>query len=151
MKRPATIDGIALIASTIMRTGRASRPPISLRNTAVAMPSGTESSVAIPTISSVPTIARRPAAFGRRAQRADLALVLGEELRPQRVEAARDRVADDERERDQHPDRDRRDDDADDAVAGVQRARAARGRGTTRSRGTARTTRRRSRARPRAA
>ena len=42
MNRPATIDGIALIASTIMRTGRASRPPISFRKTAVAMPSGTD-------------------------------------------------------------------------------------------------------------
>src|SRR5204863_301038 len=57
MKRPATIDGTALIASTIMRTGRARQPPISLRNTAVVTPSGTEISMARPTCSSVPTSA----------------------------------------------------------------------------------------------
>ena len=46
MNSPATIDGIALIASTIVRSGRASHPPISLRKIAVPMPIGTLSAVA---------------------------------------------------------------------------------------------------------
>ena len=57
MNRPATIDGIALIASVSIRTGIASLPPTSLRNTAVMMPSGTDMSAESPTTSSVPTIA----------------------------------------------------------------------------------------------
>ena len=39
MNKPARIDGVALIASTTTRTGRARRPPTSLRNTAVSNPS----------------------------------------------------------------------------------------------------------------
>ena len=46
-----------LIASTMMRTGRRSGPPISLRNTAHRKPSGTDNSMARPTCSSVPTMA----------------------------------------------------------------------------------------------
>ena len=93
MKSPATIDGIALIASTIMRTGRASRPPISLRKIAVEIAERHREQ-------------RRDADHLERADDARAepppsvaglsgptsALVLGEELRAERVEAAGDRV-----------------------------------------------------------
>ncbi len=60
MNRPATIEGVPLIASTKIRTGRCRRPRTSFRYTAVITPSGTEISTAIPTCSKVPTIACRP-------------------------------------------------------------------------------------------
>ena len=60
MNSPATIEGIALMVSTINRTGRARRPPTSFRNTAVATPRGTDMSTASPTCSSVPTMAWAP-------------------------------------------------------------------------------------------
>ncbi len=40
MNRPATIEGSAVIASTIVRTKRVNGPRISLRNIAHVMPSG---------------------------------------------------------------------------------------------------------------
>ena len=124
MNNPATIEGIALIASTIIRTGRASRPPTSLRNTAVATPSGTESRVGDADHLERTRDRGRAAALGRRAQRPDVALVLHEELGSQRVVAAGDRVADDEAQRDQHAQPDRRDDDADQSVTGLDPAQA---------------------------
>src|SRR5438477_213174 len=54
MKRPARIEGIALIASTIVRNGRAIHPPISLRKTALMTPRGTLTSIASPTCSKLP-------------------------------------------------------------------------------------------------
>ena len=57
MNRPAMIEGTPLIASTKIRTGRRSGPPISFRNTAHRKPSGTEIRMARPTCSSVPTMA----------------------------------------------------------------------------------------------
>ena len=59
MNSPATIVGTALIASTTVRTTRASVPRTSLRYTAVAMPSGTLSSIEIATCSRVPIIAAK--------------------------------------------------------------------------------------------
>ncbi len=57
MNRPATIDGSAVIASTIVRTNCAKRPPTSFRNSAVTMPSGIEMASAMLIWISVPTIA----------------------------------------------------------------------------------------------
>ncbi len=57
MKRPATMDGSAVIASTRVRTGRAIRPPTSDMKTAAEMPSGTANRVARPSCSSEPMIA----------------------------------------------------------------------------------------------
>ncbi len=57
MNKPATIDGSAVIASTIVRTKRAKRPPISLRKSAVTMPSGMEMASAMLIWISVPMIA----------------------------------------------------------------------------------------------
>ena len=56
MNKPATIDGRAVMASEIVRTNRAKRPPISLRNTAVVIPSGIVMTRAIEIWMSVPTI-----------------------------------------------------------------------------------------------
>ena len=51
------ISGSAVIASTMVRTGRASAPPTSTRNSAASTPSGTAISVAIAICSSDPTSA----------------------------------------------------------------------------------------------
>ena len=79
MKRPATIDGIALIASTSIRTGRASRPPTSLRNIAVPIAERHRDQRREPDLLERADDRVRRAAVGRRAQRADEPLVLGEE------------------------------------------------------------------------
>ena len=57
MNRPAMISGSAVIASTMVRTGRASGPPTSTRNSAANTPSGTAITVAIAICSSDPTSA----------------------------------------------------------------------------------------------
>ena len=57
MKRPATIDGSAVIASTTVRTIFANRPPTSVMNTAVPMPSGSVMTSAIPSWMQEPRIA----------------------------------------------------------------------------------------------
>ena len=59
MNKPATMDGIPLMASTRNRTMRASWPPYSLMYTAVITPRGTDSTVAIATCSRVPIRAWR--------------------------------------------------------------------------------------------
>ena len=59
-KSPATIDGMALMASTIIRSGRAIRPPTSFKKIAVMIASGTEIRVAMATISSDPTMPAEP-------------------------------------------------------------------------------------------
>ena len=57
MKRPATIDGSAVIASTTVRTTLANRPPTSVMKIAVPMPSGSVIATAMPTWISEPTMA----------------------------------------------------------------------------------------------
>ena len=106
MNSPATIDGIALIASTSMRTGRTSVPPISLRNTAVANPERhrDQRRDARPA-----PACRRSRATRRRGVAGSsgptLRLVLGEEVRAQRVIPLRDHADHDRDERDEHDER----------------------------------------------
>jgi hypothetical protein len=57
MNRPATMDGSAVMASEIVRTNLAKRPPTSLRNTAVVIPRGIVMTRAIEIWINVPTIA----------------------------------------------------------------------------------------------
>ena len=69
MNRPATIDGSAVIASTMVRTNRANRPGNSLRKTAQVRPSGTVMTSAMVIMLSVPTIACRMPPIGQRVER----------------------------------------------------------------------------------
>ena len=57
MKRPATIDGRAVIASTTVRTNRENAPGISFKKMAVVSPSGIVTMSAIEIWMSVPVIA----------------------------------------------------------------------------------------------
>jgi hypothetical protein len=57
MNSPARIDGSAVIAVTTERTRPVVRPPVSLRNTAHVMPSGTVMTSAIPMMISDPAMA----------------------------------------------------------------------------------------------
>ena len=101
MNRPATTEGRPLMASTKIRTGRAQRLRISLRNTAVRKPSGTRDQrrPGRPARGCRRWRARRRRPW-RLDERPDELAGLGEELEPQRVAAPlHDDVADEQHER----------------------------------------------------
>ena len=122
MKRPLTMDGMPLMASTKIRTGRRNLERLSLRKNAVAAPKGSDHQQGEPDLLDRPDDGVQASARRGRHGRGDASLVVDEEAGSEGREPLDDDVADQPDEGDEHHHHGAGHGDGDDPVHGTEPA-----------------------------